>query len=157
MWRQSSGCGTLRGGGCFSGNAEILTREIPGIHCTAVEPRHVRNISGGDTGGTHKLEGIGLSFVPPIFRADLVDEVVAVSDEDAYHTAQALASKEGIFGGITSGANVWAALQRAKDLGPGGKVVTVIIDSGLRYSSWGFVSILPRGRLMIPHKQGWPI
>ncbi len=121
------------GGGCFSGNSEIFKKEIPHIRCIAVEPYHVRNISGGDTSGTHKLEGIGLSFIPSIFRADLVDEVISVKDEDAYETAQNLAKKEGIFGGITSGANVWAALQRAKTLGADKKIVTVVIDSGLRY------------------------
>ncbi|MEP1097327.1 MAG: cysteine synthase family protein [Cyclobacteriaceae bacterium] len=124
---------SVGGGGCFSGNAEILKEEIQGIKCTAVEPNSVRNISGGDTSGTHKLEGIGLSFLPSIFRADLVDEIVPVNDEDAYQTARQLARKEGIFGGTTSGANVWAAIQRARILGEGKKIVTVIIDSGLRY------------------------
>lgn len=121
------------GGGCFSGNSEIFKEKIPNIRCIAAEPRLVRNISGGDTSGHHKLEGIGLSFIPSIFRRDLVHDVIAVSDEDAYKTANDLAKKEGIFGGITSGANVWAAIQRARALGPGKKVVTVIIDSGLRY------------------------
>lgn len=121
------------GGGCISGNAEILKERIPNIKITAVEPLKVRNISGGDTSGAHKLEGIGLSFVPSIFRRDLVDNVVAVSDEDAFQTAKDLARNEGLFGGITSGANVWAAIQRAKELGSGKKVVTVIIDTGLRY------------------------
>ena len=121
------------GGGCISGNAEVLKEKIPDIKIIGAEPYHVRNISGGDTGGIHKLEGIGLSFIPSILRKDLIDEVVAVTDEDAFETARALARKEGIFGGITSGANVWAALQRAKELGPGKKIVTVIIDSGLKY------------------------
>ncbi|MDN5205485.1 cysteine synthase family protein [Fulvivirgaceae bacterium BMA10] len=121
------------GGGCFSGNSEILKEAIPSIRCIAMEPLHVRNISGGDTSGSHKLEGIGLSFVPSIFRNDLVDEVIAVSDEDAYETARKLARMEGIFGGITSGANVWAAIQRAREIGDGKKIVTVVIDSGLRY------------------------
>ncbi|MEP5611870.1 MAG: cysteine synthase family protein [Cyclobacteriaceae bacterium] len=121
------------GGGCFSGNAEILKDEIPGIICTAVEPRNVRNISGGSTSGKHKLEGIGLSFIPSIFRADLVDEVISVKDEDAYETARKLARMEGIFGGITSGANVWAAIKRARTLEGDKKIVTVVIDSGLRY------------------------
>lgn len=126
---------SVGGGGCFSGNAEILKEEVPGISCTAIEPYYVRNISGGDTTGKHKLEGIGLSFIPSIFRADLVDEIVSVKDGDAYKTARQLASKEGIFGGVTSGANVWAAIQRARELGEGKKIVTVIIDSGLRYLS----------------------
>ncbi len=121
------------GGGCISGNAEVLKQQIPGINITAVEPLHVRNISGGDTSGTHKLEGIGLSFIPSIFRRDLVDNIVAVSDDDAYLAANNLAKQEGVLGGITSGANIHAALQRATALGPGKTVVTVVIDSGLRY------------------------
>jgi len=121
------------GGGCISGNAEVLKDADPATRVVAVEPDRVRNISGGDTGGTHRLEGIGLSFVPTILRRDLIDEVIAVTDADAYTTARALAREEGILGGVTSGANVWAALQKARHLGPGKKVVTVIIDSGLRY------------------------
>lgn len=121
------------GGGCISGNAEILKARIPSLRVIAAEPFYVRNISGGDMSGTHRLEGIGLSFVPSILRRDLIDDVIAVKDEDAYRTARDLAQKEGIFGGPTSGANVWAALQRARQLGRGKRVVTVIIDSGLRY------------------------
>lgn len=93
----------------------------------------MRNLSGGDISGTHRLEGIGLSFVPSIFRRDLVDEIVPVRDEDAYWGARSLASNEGLFGGITSGANIWTALDYAKALGPGKNVVTVIVDTGLRY------------------------
>jgi cysteine synthase A len=125
-----AGVGT---GGCFSGNAEVFKAQIPGIRCIAVEPSNVRALSGGDTSGTHKLEGIGAGFVPSICRLDLADEIISVSDEDAYETARNLARIEGIFGGTTSGANVWAALQRAKILGPEKKVVTVICDSGLKY------------------------
>jgi cysteine synthase A len=121
------------GGGCISGNSEVLKEQIPTLRTIAVEPFYVRNISGGDTSGKHCLEGIGLSFVPTILRKDLIDEVIPVKDEDAYRIANELAKKEGIFGGVTSGANVWAALQRAKELGPGKKIVTIIIDSGLRY------------------------
>ena len=121
------------GGGCISGNAEILKRSNPGTGIVAVEPYYVRNLSGGDTSGKHRLEGIGLSFLPKILRRDLIDRVVSVKDEDAYSTANALAQKEGILGGATSGANVWAALERARQLGRGKRVVTVIIDTGLRY------------------------
>ena len=121
------------GGGCISGNAEILKEKDKDTRVVAVEPYFVRNVSGGDTGGTHGLEGIGLSFVPSIMRRDLIDDVVPVRDEDAYRGARQLARREGLVGGITSGANVWAALRRARELGPGKTVVTVIIDSGLRY------------------------
>lgn len=120
-------------GGCFSGNAEVFKKEIPTIRCIPIEPLHVRALSGGDISGTHKLEGIGSGFVPSICRLDLADEIMAVSDEDAYKTARALARSEGIFGGTTSGANVWAAIQRARIIGAGKKIVTVVVDSGLKY------------------------
>ena len=120
-------------GGSFSGNAEIYKQEIPNIRCVAIEPLHVRALSGGDISGTHKLEGMGAGFIPSIYRADLADEVIAVADEDAFETARKLARLEGIFGGITSGTNVWAAIQRAKAIGPGKKIVTVVCDSGLKY------------------------
>ncbi|HMI78335.1 MAG TPA: cysteine synthase family protein [Ferruginibacter sp.] len=125
-----TGVGT---GGCFSGNAEIFKKEIPGIRCIPIEPFNVHALSGGNISGTHKLEGIGSGFVPAICRMDLADEIMAVSDEDAYKTARELAKKEGIFGGTTSGANVWAAIQRARIIGAGKKIVTVVIDSGLKY------------------------
>ena len=120
-------------GGSFSGNAEVLKKEIPTIKCIAIEPLHVRALSGGDISGSHKLEGIGTGFVPSIFRLDLADEIMAVSDEDAYATARKLARQEGIFGGTTSGANIWAAIQRARIIGAGKKIVTIIVDSGLKY------------------------
>ncbi|MBS1934131.1 MAG: cysteine synthase family protein [Bacteroidetes bacterium] len=120
-------------GGCFSGNAEILKKEIPSIRCLAIEPYYVRSLSGGDTSGKHKLEGIGTGFIPSICRRDLADEIIAVKDEDAMETARKLARTEGIFAGTTSGANVWAAIQRARIIGPGKKIVTIIVDSGLKY------------------------
>jgi len=125
-----AGVGT---GGCFSGNSEIFKQRIPHIRCIPIEPFNVRTLSGGDTSGTHRLEGMGAGFVPDICRLDLADEIMAVKDEDAYKTAKDLARIEGIFGGTTSGANVWAAIQRAKVLGKGKKIVTVICDSGLKY------------------------
>jgi len=120
-------------GGCFSGNSEVFKKEIPKMRCIAIEPYHVRALSGGNISGKHKLEGIGAGFVPSIFRADLADEIIAVKDEDAIETARKLARLEGIFGGTTSGANVWAAIRRARIIGPGKKIVTVIVDSGLKY------------------------
>ena len=129
-----TGVGT---GGCFSGNAEILKFKIPKIRCIPIEPYNVRALSGGDTSGTHRLEGMGAGFVPDICRLDLADEIIAVKDEDAYDTARKLAKIEGIWGGVTSGANVWAALQRAKIMGKGKKIVTVVCDSGLKYLQGG--------------------
>jgi len=120
-------------GGSFSGNAEVFKNEIPNIRCIAIEPYYVRALSGGDVSGKHKLEGIGSGFVPTICRLDLADEIMAVKDEDAYETARKLATMEGIFGGTTSGANVWAAMQRARIIGTGKKIVTIIVDSGLKY------------------------
>ncbi len=125
-----TGVGT---GACFSGNSEVFKNEIPDIRCIPIEPYGVRSLSGGDTSGSHKLEGIGAGFVPSICRLELADEIIAVKDEDAYETARKLAKMEGIFGGTTSGANVWAAIQRARIIGAGKRIVTVIIDSGLKY------------------------
>jgi cysteine synthase A len=120
-------------GGSFSGNSEIFKKEISKIRCIALEPDKVRALSGGDVSGKHKLEGIGTGFVPSICRLDLADEIMQVKDEDAFETSRQLARKEGIFGGTTSGANVWAAIQRARIIGPGKKIVTIVCDSGLKY------------------------
>jgi len=110
-----------------------LKQEIRRIRCLAIEPLHVRALSGGDVSGKHQLEGIGSGFVPSITRLDLADEIVAVSDEDAMETARKLARIEGVFSGTTAGANVWTAIQRARVLGPGKKIVTIAADSGLKY------------------------
>jgi cysteine synthase len=120
-------------GGSFSGNAEVLKARVPGVQCVAIEPANSRALSGQGPFGGHRLEGMGPGFVPAICRLDLADEIVAVTDEDAYETARRLAREEGIFGGISSGCNVWAALQMARRLGPGRRVVTMIVDSGLKY------------------------
>lgn len=120
-------------GGSFSGNAEIFKKEVPGIRCIAIEPFNVRALSGGEKAGSHKLEGIGAGFVPAICRLDLADEIIPVKDVDAMQTARQLARVEGIFGGTTAGANVWAAIQRARIIGRGKKIVTIIPDSGLKY------------------------
>jgi len=120
-------------GGSFSGNAEVFKQEVPGIRCIAIEPYYVRALSGGDVSGKHKLEGIGSGFVPSICRLDLADEIIAVKDEDAIDTTRKLARQEGLFGGTTSGANVWAAIQRARIIGSGKKIVTIVVDSGLKY------------------------
>jgi cysteine synthase len=119
-------------GGCFSGNAEVLKKQLPQVHCVAVEPAAARVLSGGPVGG-HHIEGIAAGSVGTITRTDLIDQIVAVTDEDAAATARRLVREEGIFAGISSGANVWAALRIAEQLGPGRSVVTVAPDSGLKY------------------------
>jgi len=119
-------------GGVFSGNAEVLKANDASIRCIAVEPTASRHLSEGSVGG-HRIEGIGPGFVPKGMRMDLVDEIIAVSDKDAYDTARRLASVEGLFAGISSGANVLAALKVAHGLGPGRRAVTVAVDSGLKY------------------------
>lgn len=92
---------------------------IPDVRIVAVEPAECAILSGGGR-GQHRIEGIGDGFVPDVLRTDLIDEVVAVSDQDAIDMARRLAREEGIFGGISSGANVWAALEVARRLGEGG-------------------------------------
>ena len=125
-----TGVGT---GGSFSGNAEVFKAELPGVRCLAIEPANSRALSGQGPYGGHRLEGMGAGFVPSICRLDLMDEIVPVTDDDAYRTARRLAVEEGLFAGITSGSNVWAALERARALGPGRRVVTILCDSGLKY------------------------
>ena len=119
-------------GACFSGISEVFKKQLDNVKCIAVEPAAHRNISGGPMGG-HRIEGIGIGFIPSIMRMDLVDDIVAVSDEDAMETTRALAREEGIFSGISSGANVFASMQVARKLGKRHKVVTVIVDTGLKY------------------------
>jgi cysteine synthase A len=122
------GCGT---GGSFSGNAEVLSPL--GTRCIAIEPANSRALSGVTPYGSHRLEGMGAGFVSSITRLDLADEIVAVTDKDAKRTAVELSRREGVFGGISGGANVWTALGRARKLGRGHRVVTIIPDSGLKY------------------------
>jgi len=120
-------------GGCFSGNAEILKERLRGVRCVALEPAASPALSKSGPLGGHRLEGIGPGFIPSGCRIDLADEIVAVSDADAYETARRLASREGILAGITGGAHVHAALDLARRLGRGRRIVTVLPDSGLKY------------------------
>src|SRR5438445_10508985 len=102
------------------------------MKCVAGEPASSRHLSGGALGG-HRIEGIGPGFIPKIMRMDLVDEIISITDEDAYKTARELAKTEGVFGGISSGANTFTALQVAKRLGRGPRAVPVIVNSGRIY------------------------
>lgn len=119
-------------GGCFSGTATYLKERSSSVECVAVEPASSRNLSGGELGG-HRLEGIGVGFMPPRMRMDLADGIEAVSDEESFELARRLGAEEGILGGTTSGTNVAAALRVAGRVGAGKRVVTVIVDTGLKY------------------------
>jgi cysteine synthase A len=102
------------------------------VRCVAIEPATSRNLSGGVLGG-HRLEGIGAGFLPPRARLDLADEIAAVTDDEAFAAARDVARHEGLFAGQTSGANVVAARRLAEELGPGRCVVTILVDTGLKY------------------------
>ena len=119
-------------GGCFSGVAEVLKSHGATIRCIAVEPAASRNLSGGPL-EAHRLEGIGVGFRPPGARLDLADEIAAVADGNAFAAARDLARREGLLAGQTSGANVVAAQRLAEQLGPGRRVVTILVDTGLKY------------------------
>ncbi|MHB8170898.1 MAG: cysteine synthase A [Thermincolia bacterium] len=126
-----SGVGT---GGTVTGVGEVLKEKIPGVKIIAVEPSNSPVLSGGQP-GPHKIQGIGAGFVPDVLKKDLLDEVITVSNEDAMETARKMAKQEGILVGISSGAAIFAALQVAKKLGAGKKVMVVAPDTGERYLS----------------------
>jgi len=119
--------------GTFTGVARYMKKKLPRILAVAVETQG--SILGGGPPGKHKVEGIGASFIPKNFDPSVCDEVLMVSDENAFNTVSELAAKEGVFSGSSGGANVFASLQVAKRLGAGKRVVTVIPDSAERYLS----------------------
>jgi cysteine synthase A len=120
-------------GGTFSGVARFMKQRNPRIQTVAVETQG--SILQGNPPGPHKVEGIGVSFVPKTFDRAVCDAIIMVSDDDAFATVRELASREGVLGGSSSGANVFAALQVAQRLGAGKRVVTVIPDAAERYLS----------------------
>ncbi len=126
-----SGVGT---GGTITGVGRKLREEGSKAMLVAVEPEASPVLSGGNP-GPHTIQGIGAGFIPSILDTQLIDRIIQVKDEDAKATARDLAKKEGIFVGTSSGAAVWAALQLAKELGRGKKVVVVAPDFGERYLS----------------------
>jgi cysteine synthase A len=128
-----AGIGT---GGTITGVGQVLRAEVPGAKIIGVEPAASPVLSGGKP-ALHRIQGIGAGFVPPVLDRSVLDEVRTVSDEDAWETAKALAKREGLLVGISSGANVFVALQVARELGPGKRVVTVLCDTGERYFSMG--------------------
>lgn len=125
---------TVGTGGTFTGVVRKLKAELPNIKAIAVEPASSAVLSGG-AAGPHKIQGIGAGFIPKVLDTDLIDEIIAVTDEDAYEMTQKLSVKEGILAGISSGAAVWASQKIAADLGTEKLVVTVLPDTGQRYLS----------------------
>jgi cysteine synthase A len=124
------GCGTC---GTFSGIARYLKEKLPRVLAYAVETQG--SVLGGGEPGPHKVEGIGASFIPKTFDASLCDEVIMVTDEQAFATVKDLAAKEGALAGSSGGAAVFGSLQVAKQLGTGKRVVTIVPDSAERYLS----------------------
>ena len=116
------------------GVAQALWAHDRGVHIVAVEPEESAVLSGRPS-GSHKIEGIGIGFIPPLWQPELVNEILPVSTAVAKAMARRLAREEGVFAGTSTGANVAAALQVAERLGPDATVVTLAVDSGLRYLS----------------------
>lgn len=127
-----AGVGT---GGTVTGVGEVLKARKPGVRIVAVEPDASPVLSGGPK-GPHPIQGIGAGFVPPILNTAVYDEIIRVSNEDAFTTARAVATQEGVLVGISSGAAVWSAIQLAKRPENAGKLIVVVIPSfGERYLS----------------------
>jgi cysteine synthase len=137
IWRQTNGeidafvhcVGTAAS---LRGVATVLKRHKPGVRIVAVEPAESSVLLGGQP-GPHTIEGVGIGYMPPLWDPTLVDEIVPVRTEDAKAMARRLAREEALFAGTSSGANVIAAMQVAERLGPGAKVVTLMVDAGLKY------------------------
>jgi cysteine synthase A len=130
-----AGVGT---GGTITGVGELLKARNPACLVVAVEPRSSAVLSGGPP-GPHKIQGIGAGFVPAVLNRDVIDEVIAVDDEDAIETARLLARREGVLAGISCGAAAWAAIELAsRPQLRGRRIVVVLPDSGERYVSTPF-------------------
>ena len=116
------------------GIATVLKRANPKVRIIAVEPAESPVLAGGQP-GPHKIEGVGVGFTPPLWEPSLIDRIVPVATADAKAMARRLAREEGLFAGTSSGANVLAAVDAARELGPGAHIVTLMCDSGLKYLS----------------------
>jgi cysteine synthase A len=130
-----AGVGT---GGTITGAGEYLRERNPGLLIVAVEPLGSAVLSG-ERPGPHRIQGIGAGFIPPVLNRELIDEVIAVSDNDAIQTAWRCAKREGLLAGISCGAALWASLQiAARPQSRGRRIVTIMPDSGERYISQAF-------------------
>jgi cysteine synthase A len=134
-----AGVGT---GGTLTGAGSYLKERNPGCHVVAVEPASSPVLSGGRP-GPHKIQGIGAGFVPPVLDRALVDEIIAVDDEDALETARLVARREGVLAGISCGAALWAAMEIAQRDDAPRRIVVVLPDSGERYVSTPFFAPEP--------------
>jgi len=121
-------------GGTITGCGEFFKEQNPSAKIIAVEPTGSPVLSGGEP-GPHRIQGIGAGFIPTVLNRAIVDEVITVSDEEAYQYTKQLAKKEGLLVGISAGANVFAAQKVAEQMQPGQHVVTVLCDTGERYLS----------------------
>ncbi|OOM16365.1 cysteine synthase A [Clostridium saccharobutylicum] len=128
-----AGVGT---GGTLIGISKNLKKKNTNIKAIAVEPATSPVLSGGNPGG-HKIQGIGAGFIPAIYESDYVDEIIKVKDDDAFNTAKAFSEAEGVLVGISSGASLYAAIEIAKKLGKGKKVLAIAPDGGEKYISMG--------------------
>ncbi len=126
-----AGVGT---GGTLSGAGKVLKEKYPDIQIVAIEPEDSPVLSGGEP-GPHKLQGLGAGFIPGTLNTEIYDEIIKVGNEVAMETSRRVAKEEGILGGISSGAAIYAAIQKAKELGKGKTVVTVLPSNGERYLS----------------------
>ena len=127
-----SGVGT---GGTITGVAQVIKPRKPSFKAVAVEPADSPVLSGGEK-GPHKIQGIGAGFIPEVLDQSIIDDIVTVTNEDAFETARSVAKLEGILCGISSGAAIWAALEVAKRGESAGKIIVVIVPStGERYIS----------------------
>jgi cysteine synthase A len=130
-----AGVGT---GGTITGAGGYLRERNERLRIVAVEPRGSAVLSGGRL-GPHRIQGIGAGFVPPVLERELLDEVIAVADEDAIHAAWSCARRTGLLAGISGGAAIWAALQvAARPESAGKRIVVIVPDSGERYVSQAF-------------------
>ena len=128
-----AGVGT---GGTITGVGGKLKEKIEDIKVVAVEPEKSPVLSGGSA-GAHKIQGLGAGFVPSIYKHDIIDSIVKVSDEDAIKITKEVAEKEGVLLGISSGAAIYAAIEMAKVLGKGKKILVIAPDGGEKYISLG--------------------
>ena len=137
IWQQTNGevdafVHSVGTGASSRGVATVLKRHKPSVRIAVVEPAESSVLLGGQA-GPHKIEGVGIGYTPPLWEPSLIDDIIPIGTEDAKEMARRLAREEALFAGTSSGANVLAAMQIAERLGAGAKVVTLMVDSGLKY------------------------